>query len=69
MSNPTDETVAISKAVYARLLKRDAWLSCLEGAGVDNWDGYDYAQELAGEQDYDDLSLPLDKTSDVWKYN
>lgn len=21
------------------------WLDCLEGAGVDNWEGYDYAQD------------------------
>jgi phosphoglycerate dehydrogenase-like enzyme len=29
------------------------WLQCLEGAGVDNWDGIDYADELfqAGEEE------------------
>lgn len=25
------------------LEKRNEWLSCLEAAGVDNWEGYDYA--------------------------
>lgn len=25
------------------------WLECLENAGVDNWSGYDYAQELFNE--------------------
>lgn len=26
-----------------KLEKRDKWLSCLEAAGVDNWEGYDIA--------------------------
>ena len=30
----------------AELLERDAFLSCLEAAGVDNWGGYDDAQEM-----------------------
>ena len=29
-----------------RLRERDDWLSCLEAAGVDNWTGIEYAQEL-----------------------
>lgn len=32
---------------YINALEKDsAWLGCLEAAGVDNWDGYDYAREL-----------------------
>jgi len=39
----SDEMVTISKAEYESL-KDDSWkLQCLEGAGVDNWEGYDYA--------------------------
>lgn len=29
-----------------RLEERDEWLSCLEAAGVDNWDGYDIARDI-----------------------
>lgn len=28
---------------------QDLWVACLEGAGVDNWRGYDYAQEAYSE--------------------
>jgi len=28
------------------LKKRDEWLSCLEAAGVDNWEGYDIAIDI-----------------------
>ena len=40
------ETVTISKKEYDNLKKRDEFLSALEAAGVDNWDGIEYAQEL-----------------------
>ncbi|QTU45606.1 hypothetical protein F3K20_12690 [Streptomyces scabiei] len=33
-------------ARLAELEKRDAWLSSLEAAGVDNWEGYDGAREI-----------------------
>ena len=43
-------TVTIPKTVYDDL-KRDAfWLRCLEGAGVDNWEGYDFAIEFFRER-------------------
>lgn len=38
-----NDTVTISRAEYERLQERDDWLSCLEAAGVDNWDGMDEA--------------------------
>jgi hypothetical protein len=38
--------VEISEALYRQLLERDNFLSALESAGVDNWDGYAYANEL-----------------------
>lgn len=34
-----------------KLEERDLWLSALENAGVDNWEGYEYAQELMEEWD------------------
>lgn len=40
-----EETVTISAKEYDMLLQRDFKLNCLEGAGVDNWEGYDYAME------------------------
>ena len=32
-----------------RLRERDYWLICLENAGVDNWGGFGYAQEMYNE--------------------
>lgn len=29
-----------------QLEERDQWLSCLEAAGVDNWEGYGIAQDM-----------------------
>ena len=34
-----------------KLEERSDWLSCLESAGVDNWEGYDYAVDLSEEQE------------------
>ena len=31
---------------YFDLIERLKILDCLEAAGVDNWEGYDYAQEM-----------------------
>ena len=33
------------------LKERDKFLGCLEAAGVDNWDGFDYAHEMMSERD------------------
>ena len=36
-------------------LKRDQdFLNCLAAAGVDNWEGYEYAQELMDDDDEDE---------------
>ncbi|MFF9124391.1 hypothetical protein ACF09J_13955 [Streptomyces sp. NPDC014889] len=40
------EDVAKLQARIAELEQRDAWLSALEAAGVDNWQGIDHAREL-----------------------
>lgn len=44
-----EETITISMKEYESLVEREIWLSCLEGAGVDNWEGYDYAFEIKRE--------------------
>ena len=46
----TEETITITKKEYESLLEDRKWLECLEGAGVDNWQGYDYAKELFNEE-------------------
>lgn len=43
------ETVTITKEEYESLKEDQLWLQCLENAGVDNWEGYDYARELMDE--------------------
>jgi hypothetical protein len=52
MANPIhegDETITISVAEYEELKNDSLFLDCLRSAGVDNWDGYSYAQELLEE--------------------
>ena len=41
--------MTISADQYEGLLEDSLWLSALRAAGVDNWDGYDYAMELLRE--------------------
>lgn len=45
-----EETVTLSRTEYDRMYKRLIWLQCLEDAGVDNWQGMEYAQELFNEE-------------------
>jgi len=45
------ETVTISKKEYEELLEDQKMLNALQDAGVDNWEGYDYAMELLNEED------------------
>ncbi len=44
-----DETVELQRKDYKKLLDDSRLLDALRAAGVDNWDGYDYAQELLEE--------------------
>ena len=44
-----EEMVSITKKEYDELKKDSAFLACLEGAGVDNWCGYDDAREMMTE--------------------
>lgn len=43
-------TVEITRKVYDQLVKDSEWLSCLEAAGVDNWEGIDEAFEIRRER-------------------
>ena len=47
MSN--ENFVTIPAEEYQDLLDTQLWADCLEGAGVDNWDGYSYAVEAYQE--------------------
>ena len=49
------DSVTISKAEYEQLLDSDLMLRCLENAGVDNWDGYDFAMDEYHDLKGDDL--------------
>jgi len=40
-----NESVTIPVVEHERLLAADRKLEALENAGVDNWDGYDYAMD------------------------
>jgi hypothetical protein len=51
------DTVTISKAEYDELVKDQTFLKCLMGAGVDNWEGYDFAIETY-QEDYPDEDYP-----------
>lgn len=44
MANP--EMVTIPLTEYLELKEDAEWLQALENAGVDNWDGVDFAKEL-----------------------
>ena len=46
-----EKTVTISKEEYQELLENSQFLSALQAAGVDNWDGYEHAQDIVDEWD------------------
>ena len=45
----SEETVTISEEEYDRLIENERFLCALQGAGVDNWDGYSDAQDILEE--------------------
>ena len=60
---PPDESepetyVTITQAEYDELLADSAFLACLQEAGVDNWDGYEAAQEMF-ESEYGETANAL----------
>ncbi len=42
--------ITIDEDDYEELVERSEWLECLENAGVDNWEGYNYARDLWQEK-------------------
>lgn len=48
---PADGDTEKQRKRLAELEERDAWLSALEAAGVDNWSGMDVAREIHGGGD------------------
>lgn len=46
--------VSIPADEYEEMQRDLAFLNCLQNAGVDNWDGYEFAQEDFREQYPDD---------------
>lgn len=47
-----DTAVIVSNEYYQYLNRRDWKLCAIEGAGVDNWSGYDHAMDDLREQGY-----------------
>jgi len=46
MADNETETVTISKKRYQELIDDAFMLECLSSAGVDNWEGYEYACDM-----------------------
>ena len=45
--------MTITYEEYANLLQDQRWRLCVESAGVDNWEGYDYAmKEFYGDEEW-----------------
>lgn len=49
-----EEMVEISKVKLERMEKELRWLYCLEAAGVDNWQGIDYAYDMRRAEEGED---------------
>jgi len=45
-----DGTVTLTREELDELESDQHFLRCLEGAGVDNWDGYESAQEAFAQE-------------------
>lgn len=46
----TKDTIVIKKERYEELIDNEILLSCLQGCGVDNWEGYDDAINMYQEE-------------------
>lgn len=44
-----EEIIEVKRAYLEELEAQSMWLICLEGAGVDNWEGYDFAIDMWDE--------------------
>ena len=49
MMHDAKDTVTIPKSEYETLLDASKFLDALRTAGVDNWDGYEIAQDILQE--------------------
>ena len=47
-------TITISMEEYERLVDAESTLEALICAGVDNWEGYDYAMSMLDEEEEDE---------------
>lgn len=47
----SEEMITITKEKYDSLIEDFNFMRCLEDAGVDNWNGYEYAIELYSEME------------------
>lgn len=47
----SEKMITITKEEYDSLMEDYHFMRCLEDAGVDNWDGYEYAIELYSEME------------------
>ena len=41
-----NDFIVLPKKTFESLIESQRWLSALESAGVDNWDGIEYAHEI-----------------------
>lgn len=46
-----EETITITKKEHESLMRSERKLMYLEGAGVDNWEGFDIAMEQMAEDE------------------
>ena len=49
MKDKNEETKIITVEEYEELVEAHCFLSALEAAGVNNWDGYDVAKNIMSE--------------------
>lgn len=42
----TEEQITITKKEYDKLIEDSDFLNALKAAGVDNWDGFDFAIDI-----------------------
>lgn len=53
MANP-EGNISVNEAAYDEMSEDSRFLCALRNAGVDNWDGYEEAQEMIKEWDAED---------------
>lgn len=51
--------IEITEEEYEWLSKRSVFLDCLTGAGVDNWEGYNFAIDSFVEEFGEEEKIPI----------